>query len=306
MKNLLKILFICLIVNNLNAQSAGIPESFYLLLPTVSELGPWQPDGKLEYAKGDSLYLLIDGGADIYLEYGFVQALTQLYSTKLDESFQFEIYEMKDSDGAYGIYSFKTGEDGQLFGDDYEGCIQDYYVNVWKGRYLITLTALTVDEATIKSIAHFAKLTADKIPEPAAKPELIDFLPNDDTDKLLKTKYIRGNLALSDQYFFDSNNIFNVAEGVFGIYDEEKLFLFSYRDKSTAMASFENGIKDLEKSSQFNGFAEFDNYLLFQSKHGDKILAKSFNNMILIGIGTDQTKIARLLNHCKADMLNDQ
>ncbi|MDI6766973.1 MAG: hypothetical protein QME52_09145 [Bacteroidota bacterium] len=65
------------------------------------------PDGKitrLEYYQGTALYGYINGGADLYLEYGFKKALVQEIFWN-GYPFRIEIYQMKNEEAAYGIYS---------------------------------------------------------------------------------------------------------------------------------------------------------------------------------------------------------
>jgi len=56
---------------------------------------------------GNSLWGYINGGADIYLEYGFKQVLVQEISHK-NSNYKIEIYRMIDMESAYGIFSVST------------------------------------------------------------------------------------------------------------------------------------------------------------------------------------------------------
>ena len=49
------------------------------LLPPAGELPGWSLSGKPEHVEGEDLFLLINGGAEIYHEYGFKQAITGMY-----------------------------------------------------------------------------------------------------------------------------------------------------------------------------------------------------------------------------------
>jgi hypothetical protein len=65
------------------------------------------PDGEItrsEYFVGSALYGLIDGGADLYFEYGFTKALVQEIQYK-GLPFRIEIYQMNDIETAFGIFS---------------------------------------------------------------------------------------------------------------------------------------------------------------------------------------------------------
>ncbi|MCX6152495.1 MAG: hypothetical protein NTX22_18360 [Ignavibacteriales bacterium] len=59
---------------------------------------------KSEFYDGSSLYGYIDGGADVYLEYGFQKLLVQEIDLE-GTHFIINIYEMKNPEAAFGIFS---------------------------------------------------------------------------------------------------------------------------------------------------------------------------------------------------------
>ncbi|MBI5475226.1 MAG: hypothetical protein HY964_00650 [Ignavibacteriales bacterium] len=59
---------------------------------------------KTESYNGNSLWGYIDGGADLYLEYGFVKLLVQQIFWQ-DYNFKLEFYEMKNNEAAFGVFS---------------------------------------------------------------------------------------------------------------------------------------------------------------------------------------------------------
>lgn len=88
--------------------------------------------------KAESLFGYMNGGAELYLEYGFTKlAVTELRYKGSD--FKVEVFHMRGREEAYGIYSvsiFKCDRQG-LAGDffcesqyQYMMCKGDYYINV--------------------------------------------------------------------------------------------------------------------------------------------------------------------------------
>ena len=59
---------------------------------------------RTNYYNGDALWGLIDGGADLYLEYGFDKLLLQEIEWR-GIKFRIEFYRMNDEKSAFGIYS---------------------------------------------------------------------------------------------------------------------------------------------------------------------------------------------------------
>ena len=62
---------------------------------------------------GKNLFLLIDGGADLFYEYGFVRAFSSEYSRSPDTSATVELYEMESPVAAYGLFTSFTAGTGK-------------------------------------------------------------------------------------------------------------------------------------------------------------------------------------------------
>jgi len=133
------------------------------LLPKRVELNKWKPEGETEYALGDNLYLIINGGAEIYNEYGFKKAAFQTYSSESGHLINLEIYEMNDASSAYGMYSFKTDTMGKPINIGQDGCLSDYYLNFWKGNFLVTIVGLDTHQETIDGVMVMARIVDIKI-----------------------------------------------------------------------------------------------------------------------------------------------
>ena len=55
-------------------------DSIVSLLPDPFNLPGLQASGEPKIYKGDYLFDMINGGADVYFEYGFIQVVTQAYT----------------------------------------------------------------------------------------------------------------------------------------------------------------------------------------------------------------------------------
>ncbi|PLW98313.1 MAG: hypothetical protein C0591_04780, partial [Marinilabiliales bacterium] len=80
------------------------------LLPSKSELKGFELKSEPEYYHGDDLFYLINGGADIYLEYGFKDVISASYENETGLSFKAEIYQMLNDNASYGIFSFNRND----------------------------------------------------------------------------------------------------------------------------------------------------------------------------------------------------
>jgi len=108
-------------------------------LPCPPEkIGLWSADGVAEVYLGDELFIYINGGAEIYHEYGFEQVSVQRYQ-RGDNRISVEIYTM-DGD-AFGIYSFARSSSGSSVNLGSGATAADYYLHLWSGHRLAVITA---------------------------------------------------------------------------------------------------------------------------------------------------------------------
>ena len=240
------------------------------LMPRPGQLKGWEPSEKPYYAKGEELFQLIDGGAEIYLEYGFSQAVIRGFKNKSNKSFNLEIYEMKNPSAVYGIYTFKTGETGKEIKVGNQGLLEDYYLNFWKGNYLVTIIGFDSEKETQNELINAAEVVAAKIKIRGQAPSLLKILPEAYENKINRNgiTYIRGNLALFNQYEFDTADIFGIKEGLVAQYEDFTLFLFNYADKNESYKWFANAVNLLHENSRFKNFrTEKNNFSMIDQKN---------------------------------------
>lgn len=248
--------FIILIALSIGIHIYGKESDLTVYLPGAGELPGWAASAEPEYAEGDDLFLLINGGAEVYHEYGFKQTVTQGFKSKNGKSFNLEIYEMRDPAAAYGVYTFKTGDSGQPVPIDGEGLLEDYYLNFRKGNFVVTVIGFDSEAETMNGIVAAAKVVAAKMKTDRSIPELVRMLPGklETPLKINGIKYLKGNLGLFNNYDFNSRNIFNLKEGVIGDYGDFKLFIFKYHDEAESRKWFEFAAKHLENNTRFKDF----------------------------------------------------
>lgn len=288
-KNALIFVFLIGIISGLIFCSQKFAEDrkeLFTLLPDQNQLKDWKPFGEPQYAEGEDLFLLINGGAEIYYEYGFKRAVIHSYSHKDGTSINVEIYEMEDAVSAYGMYSFKIGGNGKDIPIGTEGRMEEYYLNFWKGPYVVTLIGFDTDSATRESLKKIAGTIDDKITEKGTPPALTNYLTNR-SDSCLKITYIEGNLGLYNQYEFDTENIFGVTKGVVGEYKGYKLFLLHYPNSSVREEWFQNAEDHLKGNSKFSDYLANRMGFTLKDRQGQLVWVTSFKDFILVYVGED-------------------
>ncbi|MRR23306.1 hypothetical protein EG830_10050, partial [bacterium] len=116
-----------------------------------------------------SLYGYINGGAELYLEYGFDTLLvTELIIDGSD--IKAEVYRMKDAEAAFGIFSVSRFRcnGGQKLTEHL--CRSAYQLQFCKGPYYVSIINDTGSEADQKRSADLAALLIENIAEPSFDP----------------------------------------------------------------------------------------------------------------------------------------
>lgn len=210
------------------------------LLPPEDEITPWQPTEPPTVYVGRQLFDYIDGGADIYLEYGFKQVLSQEYANS-DDIIGVDIFEMTSPEAAFGIYSCNRnyGYPSLDVGDD--GLIAEYQVSFWQDRYYVVVMGYKSDEASHRVLKRFAHHVSIKISKHAKPPQILCLLPEE--GKIHRSEcYIKGTLALNSRHYFSQKDIFEFDSGhvqaAFAEYSfddgDAELLLVCYQDSTQA------------------------------------------------------------------------
>jgi hypothetical protein len=120
----------------------------------------WQLDGEPQIFVGEALFELINGGAELYHQLGFVRALSAEYVDGEDRAISLEVFEMGDLEGTKQIFAEKTGGSGEPADIGDEAAVESYYMNARVDRYLITITGFESDEATTAGILKIGAAVA--------------------------------------------------------------------------------------------------------------------------------------------------
>jgi len=265
-------------------------------IPADSDLRGWERDGETQIFKGEDLYLYIDGGADIYLEYGFAAVAVQDYKGSAGKSLSLEVFQMKDAAAAFGMYTFKTSAGGKAIGIGGRGQLEDYYLNFWKGIYVVTLTGFDEEEATIQGLSMIGRAVDAKILSKGQEPFLPSLLPQEGLNRQ-SVKYIRGLIGLNNIYSFFPRKVFSFDEGAKGDYqDNARLLVLSLNDVRQAEAALGAMSREVQAGERYRNFRMTEPYFLqVEDDKGQLIHIARFEKYLLITIGSDWKTIGNLI-----------
>ncbi len=211
-----------------NAAPVPRPGQLRAYLPASRAVPGWAVDGEPREFEGESLYDYIDGGAEIYHEYGFRRVVVQDYASSDGLSISLEIFEMADPEAAFGMYSFKRSGSGRALDLGAGGELEAYYLNCWRGRFLVTLTGFDESRETVDGLLALGGKAASALPGGGDEPALVRALPESGL-RAGSVKYLKGLLGLNSVYAFPTARGLDFGAGAGGLYEDgAALLLLDY------------------------------------------------------------------------------
>lgn len=279
--------------------------------PRSGETPGWTAvDPVMEYI-GDDLFQMIDGGAEVYREYGFVRAGSQEFVDDAGHSVMVELYEMSDPGAAYGIFTFKTRGEGRDVQLGNGGRRTDYYINFWKGRYLATLTGTDTVSVTKAALNNLAAAIEKRITESGEPPRLAGKISSVVDDQKPAVTYIRGAIALNNFYRFGAGDRFACKEGYVADYGKVTTFVFVYDSDAACRSRFETARTTFAGDSTFaidkKGPGTSDERFLMSDRRGKSLVCARTGTYLVVAVGGSEAAaqtaadgmLARLRQHGK-------
>lgn len=208
------------------------------------------------YAGKDKLFEYINGGAEVYLSYSFVQVSTVKY-IKQDsgDSVKVDVWEFDNSDDAYGI--FLKDRSGQELSVGHEASLFENYLWIWKDKYFVIIEPFEGNISSGDVIFIGTSIVENIVSGGVRLPEILGYLPDEGyfqrNSWYFHEKIILDNIYITNKLI--DKNVFNLSKktnAVIGEYIIEngipfKILIIEYPDLSVAMESFNNFI-ELRKS----------------------------------------------------------
>lgn len=146
------------------------------LLPASAEgFTPREAD---RFFTADTLFDLIDGGAEIYRALNVQRTVHRRYTHPQSNDIIADIFDMGSAADAYGAYhnDIREGESASI---GRESEYQGGSLNFWKDRYYVSVVALLETDITARAVRGIGRAVADAIPGDAPPPELTRCLPGE-------------------------------------------------------------------------------------------------------------------------------
>jgi hypothetical protein len=150
------------------------------LLPEEPALAGWTiAEGPVEFGPED-LFDYLNGAAERYLSYGFVQALHVRYEIEGDDrsGITLDLYNMGSDQGAFGIYSMGRRRDSPAFDWGTEGSVAANAAQAFQGRIFVHGVADYDEESAVSTMHGMIRAVTGKIPGEGSWPAVLDPLPD--------------------------------------------------------------------------------------------------------------------------------
>lgn len=151
---------------------------------------------------GESLYKYIDGGAELYHAYGFVEVSTASYQGKSGE-FVLDLYQFKDPVSAYGLYSMVRPDGATTLPLGVEGFATGTTLDFVKGAFLVRFTAFEETPGLSEELLKHGHAMEAAIPGTTNIPATFALFPVEDrlpaTEKIFAESFL-GRQPLSNVY----------------------------------------------------------------------------------------------------------
>jgi hypothetical protein len=256
---------VVLLVLMIIACSEGGGGELQRLLPSPDDVPGITRMGRPQLYGGQKLFDYMNGGAELFFEYGFERACVQRYQTPPGEVTA-EIYQMDLPANAYGIYTFDTQGEHPPIGQD--ATYERGLLTFWKDRYFVRV--FSENEDLKETLLVLGRDIAQKITQEGERPDILASLPSRgvEGDSLL---YFRGQIALNNAYFLSNQDVLALhggAEGITFPYKPEtqplRVIMVRYPTGSVAEEAFQS----LRSSDVIKEGAINNKILLGKSRRG--------------------------------------
>lgn len=181
-------------------------------IPGPTFASGWTKAGPLRTFAGQDLFNQIDGGAELFLEFGFARLRLQAYVRDKAE-LTLNAYEMESASSALGVYLMKMGRETPFPEITARNSSEDVQLTILKGRYFIQVDNLgevpaSKAETVALANAFLAGVTEESVPTP------LDALPAE--GKVAGSeRLIRGPYGLQPYFTFGEGDILSLGGRVF-------------------------------------------------------------------------------------------
>ena len=215
------------------------------LLP--DQVDGWKASQKDGIYGRDNLYDYINGGAELYLSYGFKKCINRTFLRPEQPDIVVDLLDMGALQNAYGVFShsMETVEDAYGQGSQYsEGLLL-----FWKDRYYVSIMSYPETTESKNALLTLGKKIEAAIRGEGPLPDVLNLLPQ---ESLIResVRYFRHYAWLNSHYFIADSNILNINDSTDALLAKYRdgeskilLLLLEYKNAQEAQTAHDNFVK---------------------------------------------------------------
>ncbi len=143
------------------------------------QISGWTQTEELQVFSPDNLYDYIDGAADLYLTYEFLELKVAEYRNESKASVIVEIYRHKTPIDAFGIYSQERLANADFLDIGIQGYYEEKALNFLNGPYYVKISSANTGAMDREIMVQFAKKIAENLGESKGFPGLLTSFPEE-------------------------------------------------------------------------------------------------------------------------------
>jgi hypothetical protein len=215
------------------------------LFPSPETVDGAEGVGPVEEYREEALYDFLDGGAELYFDYGIEAVAAAEYRMAGDAIIEVAVYDMGGSPGAFGIYSSIRYAGGTFVDVGNEGMLTTGSLDFWKGGYYCRLLSFGARGSAEDNMVKLGRSVASRIGEAGTVPDIVGLLPA--LHRVPRSeKYFTGEISLNNVRYVGAGNPLKLGEetrGAAALYGPEgevfTAFMIEYASDSAASRALE-------------------------------------------------------------------
>ena len=188
------------------------------ILPAT--LGSWTVSSDTLYTP-ENLYDYIDGGAELYLSYGFRKVHSRIYSAADQPDITVDLFDMNTPQDAYGVFMSSAEGVSDLVG---QGTMyNEGFMLFWMDHYFVSIMAYPETPESKVALMKIARTVEKGIGKTGKLPGILDYLPEEGLDPQ-SIRYFHNYAWMNTYYYISGENILLID-------DETACVLARYGDR---------------------------------------------------------------------------
>ncbi|MFW5944717.1 MAG: DUF6599 family protein [Bacteroidota bacterium] len=228
------------------------------------------------YETPESLYEYINGGAELYLNYGFRKMARRVYKTGDGNEINVELFDMILPKNAFGVFSYSKdtantniGQGAQYIGGS---------LIFWQDRYFVSISARKETSKIKEEILGIGQGISEAIGTTGELPPVFSIIPERSLVK--SSKFYFHHHAWQNKYRYITNdNVFNIDDDVNALLNQygspqkrHYLLIVEYPDSKKARKALKKGKKKFSETLKGKRVGENDEGLWMGCEVKDQLL----------------------------------